>query len=138
MRCLAFRRRWAVISAIGCWLAAWSCLTGLDGAVRAETSLERGTLLVRQHCARCHVIPGVNPYGGIGSTPSFSAMKWLDDWRRRFEVFYSLPPHPALVRIEGATAPRGDALPAFSREIVLTLEDVDDILTFADTVKPPE
>lgn len=112
----------------------------IAGAVtaRAESSIERGKSLVRQHCSRCHVIPGLNPYGGIGSTPSFSAMKWLDDWRRRFEIFYILPPHPALVRIDGVSDPRNKSLPAFSSEIVMSLEDLDDILNFVDTIKPPQ
>jgi mono/diheme cytochrome c family protein len=105
--------------------------------VLADTSFERGKSLVRQHCSRCHVIPGLNPYGGIGSTPSFSAMKWLDDWRRRFEIFYTLPPHPALVRIRDVSDPRDAFLPAFSSEIFMSLEDIDDILAFVDTIKPP-
>ena len=108
------------------------------GTARAESSIERGKSLVRQHCSRCHVIPGLNPYGGIGSTPSFSAMKWLDDWRRRFEIFYILPPHPALVRIDGVSDPRNKSLPAFCSEIVMSLEDLDDILNFVDTIKPPQ
>jgi mono/diheme cytochrome c family protein len=89
-------------------------------AAKADTAVERGLKVVREHCTRCHVVPGINPYGGIGSTPSFSAMKWLDDWAYRFEIFYILPPHPSLVRIEGVSEPRSDALPAFSKEIILT------------------
>src|SRR6056300_773500 len=73
-------------------------------AAKADTAVERGLKVVREHCTRCHVVPGINPYGGIGSTPSFSAMKWLDDWAYRFEVFYILPPHPSLVRIEGVAS----------------------------------
>ena len=114
------------------------CFDCWGGTARAESSIERGKSLVRQHCSRCHVIPGLNPYGGIGSTPSFSTMKWLDDWRRRFEIFYILPPHPALVRIDGVSDPRNKSLPAFSSEIVMSLEDLDDILNFVDTIKPPQ
>ena len=107
-------------------------------SANASPSVERGREVVRQHCTRCHVIPGINPYGGIGSTPSFSAMKWLDDWARRFEIFYQLPPHPSLVRIDGVSEARSESLPAFSKEIILTLEDVDDILEFVKTLKTPE
>ncbi len=64
-------------------------------------------------------------------------MKWLVDWRRRFEIFYSLPPHPAVVRIDGVTPPRDQALPAFSHEITITLEQLDDILAYVDTIKAP-
>jgi hypothetical protein len=80
----------------------------------------------------------MNPYGGIGSTPSFAAMKWLDDWERRFEVFYTLPPHPALVNIVGVSEARSDALPVFIAEIELQIEDIDAILAFARTLKPPD
>jgi mono/diheme cytochrome c family protein len=111
---------------------------GPISAAAASTSVERGREIVRQHCTRCHVIPGINPYGGIGSTPSFSAMKWLDDWAYRFEIFYQLPPHPSLVRIEGVSVERSQSLPAFSKEIILKLEDVDDILEFVKTLKTPE
>jgi mono/diheme cytochrome c family protein len=111
---------------------------GVSGMARADSSVQRGQSLVHQHCSRCHVIPGLNPFGGIGSTPSFSAMKWLDDWRRRFEIFYTLPPHPALVRIEGVSDPRDKSLPAFSNEISLTLKEVDDILSFVETIKHPK
>ena len=111
---------------------------GVSGMARADSSVQSGQSLVHQHCSRCHVIPGLNPFGGIGSTPSFSAMKWLDDWRRRFEIFYTLLPHPALVRIEGVSDPRDKSLPAFSNEISLTLKEVDDILAFVETIKHPK
>ncbi|MFL2844703.1 MAG: c-type cytochrome [Candidatus Puniceispirillaceae bacterium] len=101
-------------------------------------AVDRGREIVRQHCTRCHVVPDMNPYGGIGSTPSFSAMKWLGDWARRFEIFYILPPHPSLVRIEGVSEERSASLPAFNKEIILKLEDIDDILEFVKTVKTPE
>ena len=104
----------------------------------ANIRVEKGREIVREHCTRCHVVPGMNPYGGIGSTPSFSAMKWLDDWMQRFEIFFTLPPHPSLVSIEDVSEERSAALPVFSKEIVLTLEDVDYILEFVKTLKTPE
>ena len=45
-------------------------------------AIARGSDIARQHCTRCHVVPDINPYVGIGSTPSFSAMKWLEGWAR--------------------------------------------------------
>lgn len=106
--------------------------------VFANSSVEKGREIVREHCTRCHVVPGMNPYGGIGSTPSFSAMKWLDDWMQRFEIFFTLPPHPSLVSIEDVSEERSAALPVFSKEIVLALEDVDYILEFVKTLKTPK
>ena len=112
--------------------------TAPNANANANASVERGRKIVRQHCTRCHVVGEMNPYGGIGSTPSFSGMKWLDDWAMRFEIFYTLPPHPSLVRIEGISEERIASLPAFSKEITLTLEDVDDILEFVKTLKTPK
>jgi len=43
----------------------------------ASDVVATGREIVRQHCTRCHVVPNMNPYGGIGSTPSFAALKWL-------------------------------------------------------------
>ncbi|MDC0644829.1 hypothetical protein OAP53_00995 [Alphaproteobacteria bacterium] len=115
------------------------CLTAfLTPEARADDAVAKGREIVRQHCTRCHVVPDMNPYGGIGSTPSFAAMKWLDDWERRFEVFYTLPPHPALVNIVGVSEARSDALPVFIAEIELQIEDIDAILAFARTLKTPD
>ena len=36
----------------------------------ADDAVAKGREIVRQHCTRCHVVPDMNPYGGIGSTPS--------------------------------------------------------------------
>jgi mono/diheme cytochrome c family protein len=136
MACLIDYQKISRFSAVALFVTFGSI--GVSGMARADSSVQRGQSLVHQHCSRCHVIPGLNPFGGIGSTPSFSAMKWLDDWRRRFEIFYTLPPHPALVRIEVVSDPRDKSLPAFSNEISLTLKEVDDILSFVETIKHPK
>ena len=80
----------------------------------------------------------MNPYGGIGSTPSFAALKWLSDWEHRFEVFYTLPPHPALVNILGVSEERSASLPVFVAEIELQIDDVDAILSFVRTLETPD
>ena len=103
----------------------------------ANDIVEKGREVVRQHCTRCHVVPDMNPYGGIGSTPSFAALKWLPDWEQRFEVFYTLPPHPALVSIQGVSEERSLSLPVFVAEIELQIDDVDAILSFVRTVETP-
>lgn len=104
----------------------------------ADDIVLKGREIVRQHCTRCHVVPDMNPYGGIGSTPSFAAMKWLDDWEQRFEVFYTLPPHPALVNIVGVSEERSESLPVFVSEIKLQIEEVDAILAFIRTLETPD
>ena len=104
----------------------------------ANDIIEKGREVVRQHCTRCHVVPNMNPYGGIGSTPSFAALKWLSDWEQRFEVFYTLPPHPALVSIQGISEERSLSLPVFVAEIELQIDDVDAILSFVRTLETPD
>ena len=106
--------------------------------VSANDILEKGREIVRQHCTRCHVVPEMNPYGGIGSTPSFAALKWLSDWEHRFEVFYTLLPHPALVSIQGVSEERSASLPVFVAEIELQIDDVDAILSFVRTLETPD
>ncbi len=61
-------------------------------------------------------------------------MKNLADWRRRFEVFYTLPPHPALVTIEDVSDERDKSRPVFVQEIKLQLDDIDRILAYVDTI----
>jgi len=107
----------------------------LVGHTEVLAGVEEGRQLVREHCTRCHVIADINPYGGIGSTPSFEAMKNLPDWRMRFEVFFTLPPHPSVVRVEGISEERPENLPAFSHEIILTPTDVENILVYVDTLE---
>ena len=104
----------------------------------ANDIIEKGREVVRQHCTRCHVVPNMNPYGGIGSTPSFAALKWLSDWEHRFEVFYTLPPHPALVSIQGVSEERSAFLPVFVAEIELQIDDVEAILSFVRTLETPD
>ena len=104
----------------------------------AYADVARGADLAGKHCTRCHVVGDLNPTGGIESTPSFSGIKYLADWERRFGEFYILPPHPALVQIAEVTAERDAARPAFVQEIHLTLEDVDAILAFVRTLPTPD
>ena len=99
--------------------------------------IDRGRALAAEHCTRCQVVGDINPYGGIESTPSYIGMKYLADCERRFEEFYILPPHPALVRIADVSADRDDSRPAFVQEIVLTIVDVDAILAFVRTLPSP-
>ena len=62
---------------------------------------ERGREIAKEHCSRCHVIPHHNPFGGIGSTPSFNLLANLEDGLERFETFFDRRPHPNFVRIPG-------------------------------------
>ncbi len=96
-----------------------------------EPASARGGDIARQHCSRCHVIPGLRNMG-IGSTPSFRVMVKSQSatWRDKFEAFYSLAPHPAFVTIqELRTQRRG---PPIAAPIILSLRQLDDLMAYVD------
>lgn len=92
-----------------------------------------GKQLAEQYCSRCHVVGDYNKFGGIGSTPSFNAIKYLDDWRDRFQTFFLRNPHPAFVRVEGYKPPTN--LPPSATPVPLKPADVTDILAFVETLE---
>ena len=49
--------------------------------------VDAGKQIARQHCTRCHVVGDMNKYGGIGSTPSFGAIKTMADWKSDLKSF---------------------------------------------------
>ncbi len=54
----------------------------------------KGKALAVKLCARCHVIDHENPFGGIGSSPSFPLMaKLADMFRPRIRTFQVRRPH---------------------------------------------
>ncbi len=56
--------------------------------------LAKGKALAVKFCARCHVIDHKNPFGGIGSSPSFPLMaKLADMFRPRIRTFQVRRPH---------------------------------------------
>lgn len=107
---------------------------GVGGASIAA-DIKNGERLAREHCTRCHVVGDMNKYGGIGSTPSFGAIKTMADWQHRFEIFFTLLPHPAVVKIEGVSEERPEHLPAFAKQITLTVDELEDLLRFIDTLE---
>lgn len=104
-------------------------------APRAETPLsQRGLHLAELHCARCHVVSEKTRGGGISSTPSFMILiKALKDWRDRFESFHARRPHPAHIRFENDDE-RPEHLPATIEEVVLTIDDLEALLAYADAL----
>ena len=114
------------------WIALAMALCG-PGAALAQEAGQKTAIV---HCGRCHVVPGGNPYGSIGSTPSFAAMRGYPDWKARFEAFYAEPPHAAITQIEGVT-------PAFERPppiapVTMTEADLAAILAFVATIAPKD
>lgn len=101
-----------------------------------EGDANAGSELALVHCGRCHVVDKRNPFGGIGSTPSFPALRGRAAWSDLFLAFYAENPHPSFTQIEGVTEPFDDARPSHIAPIELTLEDVDAITAYVATLKP--
>ena len=115
-------------------LVAGALYIGIQPTLAAG-DIERGRLISQKHCSRCHVIGAFNKYGGIGSTPSFQMLvKYMDDYKVRFETFYARNPHPSLVTVEGLETAIEQA-PSGTEPIKLPYEAVEDILAFVETLR---
>ncbi len=109
----------------GLWLAGPAFAAG-DAAKGGETS--------KLHCTRCHVVGDFNRMGGIESTPSFQLLvNEFKNYQERFASFYLRRPHGLVIEIKDT--PRLTNLPDNAHRITLTLEDVENISAFAETLK---
>lgn len=97
-----------------------------------------GEKIAIRRCGRCHVISDKNRFGGIGSTPSFGALKTLPRWQERFEAFWTLNPHPSFTQIEGVTEPFHPERPPPIAPVEMTVEEVEALLAFVHTIKPKD
>ena len=120
------RRTYSLIAGVCLFLV-------LPAAAQAQGDRQRGRQIAIDHCARCHVVPDYNPYGGIGSTPSFKLLAGRDDYLERFQNFFARPPHPVVVRVPGVPKPTDD--PAFVAEIEIQPEQIDDIIAFIEALR---
>ena len=116
--------------------AALALLTALPSAAQAAGDAEKGRQIAIDHCSRCHVIADYNPYGGIGSTPSFRIMARRGDYLERFQTFFERRPHPVFVRMPGVAPPTDD--PAFIATFEIQPEQVDDIVAFVEELRAKE
>ncbi len=96
----------------------------------------RGKEISRVHCGRCHVTAKGDEGLGIGSTPSFSALRGFEDWDARFAAFFALKPHPAFTQIEDVTHPFPIDRPSPIAPLELTLEDIEAILAYVAGIEP--
>ncbi|WP_347313444.1 hypothetical protein [Defluviimonas sp. SAOS-178_SWC] len=92
---------------------------------------ELGRKVAEIHCARCHRVSADSRGIGIGSTPSFPAMKALPDWAERFGRFYALNPHPAFLRVDGLSPPFDPMLPPPIVPVTLSLDEVEAVQAYA-------
>ena len=111
------------------WIMAWTASAAAAGDV------EKGRKVAEAHCSRCHVVGDFNPTGGISSTPSFQLLvARRPDYKDRFVTFYARRPHPAFVTVKGIGRPM-DYLPPNAHPVEITLEDVENVSAFVETLK---
>ena len=110
----------------------------LAAAPAAPAQSLDGERLARFKCARCHVVAPEGGLGGIGSTPSFAAIRALEDWERRFNVFWTLAPHPSFTQVEGVTPPFHEERPSPIAPVELTLDEIEAIAKYAATIAPAD
>ncbi len=89
-------------------------------------------------CGRCHVVSDKNRMNAIGSSPSFALLRSFPDWLERFETFYVLKPHAAFTQVNDVTEPFPDHLPSPIAPIEVTLEQIDAIAAYVNSIKPAD
>ena len=116
----------------------------LDAKAIVEVEIEiegdavLGEEIAHRRCGRCHVISKKNRFGGIGSTPSFGAMKTLPEWEARFQTFWTANPHPAFTQIEDVTEPFDPQRPSPIAPLELTQDELEALLAYVMTIKPKD
>jgi len=113
-------------------------LQAADTAPVFQGDAARGERFSFANCGRCHVIGDRNRMKGIGSTPSFPVLRSLPDWEARFSTFYARIPHPSIVQLEGVSEPFDPAFPPANQPLWLTLDQLEDILTFVSGLAPAD
>ena len=99
---------------------------------------ELGEQLSLEHCGRCHVVNESNRMAGLGSTPSFRALRANELWLERFQSFFARNPHPAFTQVEGITPPFDISRPPPIVPVEITIEDLEAILAYVSRVKPAD
>lgn len=103
-----------------------------------EGDQENGSRLAIVHCGRCHVVDKRNRMGGIGSTPSFAALRGRENWSDLFRAFYVHNPHPSFTQVEGVTEPFDPNRQIHVAPVEMTLDEVEAIAAFVATLKPKD
>ena len=110
----------------------------VEVAAVVEGDAVLGEEIALRRCGRCHVISKKNRFGGIGSTPSFGALKGLPEWEARFQAFWTLNPHPAFTQIEGLTEPFDPQRPSPIAPLELSLDELEALMAYVTSIKPKD
>lgn len=95
-----------------------------------------GARLALVHCGRCHVVDKRNRMGGIGSTPSFAALRARGNWYDLFQAYWAENPHPSFTEVIGVTEPFGEDNVSHIAPVQITLDEIDAIVAFVETLTP--
>tara|TARA_B000000532_G_scaffold44537_1_gene33611 strand:+ start:3694 stop:4470 length:777 start_codon:yes stop_codon:yes gene_type:complete len=102
-----------------------------------EGDIKNGLLVSQKHCKRCHVVDD-NAFAGIDSSPSFHAMRSFEDWEERFRAFWTVSPHLNVISIKEVYDAGSKLSPVVIVPIELSLDDIDDILSYVSKIKPKD
>ena len=119
------------VIALAC--TAWFCVLALNAGAQAAGDARKGREIAIGHCSRCHVVGDHNPFGGIGSTPSFQLLARRSDYLERFQTFFARRPHPVFVRVPDV--PKWSDIPSHVAEFEVTLENIEDLIAFVETLR---
>lgn len=97
-----------------------------------------GSRLALVHCGRCHVVDERNRMGGIGSSPSFAALRGRKNWSDLFRAFWAHNPHPSFTQVAGVTEPFDPNRALHVAPVEITLDEIEAITAFVATLKPKE
>ena len=95
-----------------------------------------GSQLALVHCGRCHVVDKRNRMGGIGSTPSFAAMRARPHWFDLFNAYWTQNPHPSFTEVIGVTEPFSATNVTHVAPVRITLDEIDAIVAFVEGITP--
>lgn len=110
----------------------------VEAPVAQTDDAVRGREVAFAICGRCHVTETERRMAGIGSSPSFAVLRSLEDWDYRFSAFYVLNPHPSFTQIDDVTEPFLAHRPPPITPIVLTMEELEAILAYVETIAPAD
>lgn len=119
--------------------ALFSTQVAVKTAVVEETldgDAAKGARLALVHCGRCHVVDERNRTGGIGSTPSFAALRGRAGWSDLFRTFWTANPHPSFTQVDGYTEPFAADRPVHIAPLEMTMDEVEAIAAFVGTIEP--
>ena len=119
-------------------LALLAALMSLSPSLAAAQDYAPGEKLTLFNCGRCHKVSEKDRMGGIGSTPSFAALRRIENWEERMKAFWTLRPHPSFTQIKNITEPFPEHRPSVIHPISLTLDELDTIIKYAHTIEPAD